>query len=129
MYVICICCVYIYTQKTVVFIYVLLDHYIPLCRVMGQAFWSRERSIIMMSSVKVIRHNCHVAYIYIIIMPSVIKHKIYIFQEKYKLRRVKEQWFTKYTSANPRVVFLNMFIYNSSFFKFVLNMYHTLFIL
>lgn len=51
--------------KTVVFIYVLLDHSIPLCRVMGQVFRSRERSIIMMSSVKVICHNCHVAHIYI----------------------------------------------------------------
>jgi hypothetical protein len=76
MYVICLC---IY-KNTVGFIYVLLDHSISLCRVMGQVFRSRERSIIMTSAVKVIRHNCHVAHIYIIIMPSVIKHKIYIFK-------------------------------------------------
>jgi len=60
-------------------------------------------------------------------MPSVIQHKIYIFQEKYKLGRVILQSFTKYTSAEPSFFFFflnNMFIYNSSFSEiyFVLNM-------
>lgn len=69
--------------KTVVFIYVLLDHCILLCRVMGQVFRSRECSIIMMSSVKVIRHNCHVA------------HNIYIYYNNAKCYKTQNIHFPR----------------------------------